>query len=253
MRKKISFLSAVLLSSAIQLSAGELKLDSVSINLTEIDVVAERNKIYSEMGRIVTVVSRNDIKKQSLQSIDDLLENIAGIDIRNRGVNGTQADISMRGGSFDQVLVLLNGVNITDPQTGHYNLDIPVDLADVVRVEVLQGSSARFYGPNAFSGAINIVTEKKTKRELTVHYTEGSFNTYTQSATGAIGNEKMQSFASISHKSSDGYRENTDFKIYNAFSQSVLRTANFGKFDLQSAYQQKSYGANGFYSLAFPN
>ena len=74
-----------------------------------------------------------------VQNVDELLESVAGIDIRQRGVGGTQSDISIRGGSFDQVLVLLNGVNITDPQTGHYNLDVPVELSDVVRVELLQG------------------------------------------------------------------------------------------------------------------
>jgi len=115
------------------------------------------------MGRVLTVVDRKAIQQMPVQNIDELLESISGIDIRQRGVGGTQSDISIRGGSFDQVLVLLNGVNITDPQTGHYNLDIPVDLSDIVRVELLQGSAARVYGPNAFSGAINIVTEKTRK------------------------------------------------------------------------------------------
>lgn len=246
-------LSSIMVFTAISLSFSQLQTDTVHVKLTGIDVIAERNKIFSDMGRIVTVINKKDIQLLSINSIDELLESIPGIDIRNRGISGTQADISMRGGSFDQVLVLLNGVNITDPQTGHYNLDIPLDLADVMRVEVLQGSSARIYGPNAFSGAINIVTEKNTKRELAGQLTGGSYNSFGQSLTGAIGSGKLQSFISLSHKGSEGYRENTDFEIYNVFSQTIIRTEKAGKFDFQASYQQKAYGANGFYSLAYPN
>ena len=252
MKQKL-ILSSIMAFTAILFSFSQLQTDTVQIKLSGIDVIAERNKIFSDMGRVVTVINMRDIQRLSMNSIDDLLESIPGIDIRNRGISGTQADISMRGGSFDQVLVLLNGVNITDPQTGHYNLDIPLDLADVMRVEVLQGSSARTYGSNAFSGAINIVTERKINRELTGQLTGGSYNSFGQSFTGALGNEKIQSFVSLSHKSSEGFRENTDFKIFNTFSQTILRTAKAGKFDFQVSYQQKGYGANGFYSLAYPN
>lgn len=188
-----------------------------------------------------------------VQSLDDLLETISGVDIRQRGVGGTQSDISIRGGSFDQVLVLLNGVNITDPQTGHYNLDVPVDLSDISRIELLQGSAARLYGPNAFSGAINIITNTKSGNSAAAQLTAGSYGTFTQNISGNIGNKKLSTFASFSNKSSDGYIPNTDYKILNAFSHTTLSTTKAGKFDLQLAYQQKSYGANAFYSFAYPN
>lgn len=205
------------------------------------------------MGRILTVIDRAEIGRTAVQSIDQLLDYVAGIDIRQRGVNGTQADISVRGGSFDQVLVLLNGVNITDPQTGHFNLDIPLNISDVTRIEILQGSSARALGPNAFSGAINIVTENNGKKLMNAELTGGSFKTFGQSLSGSFGKEKLHTFTSVSHKSSDGYISNTDFKYLNAFAQTVLKTNNAGKFDLQLAAMEKSFGANSFYSLAFPN
>jgi len=205
------------------------------------------------MGRILTVIDKNEISRSSVQSIDQLLDYVAGIDIRQRGTNGTQADISIRGGSFDQVLILLNGVNITDPQTGHLNLDIPIDLSDVTRVEILQGSSARVLGPNAFSGAINIVTEKSGKAALKAEFSAGSFNTYGQLISGNLGNDKFHTFVSVSHKSSAGYLYNTDFDLSSAFIQSVLTTQNAGKFDLQLATQLKDFGENGFYSIKYPN
>jgi iron complex outermembrane receptor protein len=205
------------------------------------------------MGRILTVIDKTEISRSAVQSIDQLLDYVAGIDIRQRGVNTTQADISVRGGSFDQVLVLLNGVNITDPQTGHFNLDIPLNLSDVSRVEILQGSSARVLGPNAFSGAINIVTGTGDQNALKAELVAGSFNTFGQSVTSEIANKPLHTLLSLSHRSSDGYMRNTDYDFTNAFVQSTLQTKNAGKLDLQVAAQQKAFGANGFYQLAYPN
>jgi len=248
------FIPFLVLSVIIsQFVHGQEKNDSTSIRLSEVEVNANRNKLYSEMGRILTTIDKEEIKHIAVQSIDQLLDYVSGIDVRQRGTNGTQADISVRGGSFDQVLVLLNGVNITDPQTGHFNLDIPLNLSDVSRVEILEGSSARVLGPNAFSGAINIVTENNEKQALNAELTGGSFNYFAQSLFGSLGTERFHTFASVSHKSSTGYIANTDFDLSSVFIQSVLKSTKTGKFDLQVAAQLKKFGANGFYTLAYPN
>ena len=229
------------------------KSDTLKVDLKSIEVNANYQKLYSEMGRIVTVIDKETIASLPVASIDELLESAAGIDIRQRGAGNTQADISMRGGTFDQVLVLLNGVNITDPQTGHYNLDIPLNISDIKKIEILQGSAARVLGPNAFSGAINIVTESNDKSTLNVEQSAGSYNTYNQSVSGNLAGKKTNTFASVSHNSSDGYIQNTDYDISNAFLHTVLHTSNFGKFDMQLALISKAFGANSFYSLKYPN
>lgn len=243
----------LVLAAVLNLVSAQQKADSLLVDLSDVLVNANRNKLYSEMGRILTIIDKQEISHSAVQSIDQLLDYVAGIDIRQRGVNTTQADISVRGGSFDQVLVLLNGVNITDPQTGHFNLDIPLNLSDVSRVEILQGSSARVLGPNAFSGAINIVTESSAKKALNAELTAGSFNTFGESISGNFGNNNLHTFASVNHKSSAGYMANTDFNFTNAFVQSTLNTKTAGKFDLQLAGQLKDFGANSFYTLAYPN
>ena len=250
---KKTFILFSLFLVTFQTVRSQVKTDSIAVSLSELQVNANRNKLYSEMGRVLTIVDKAEIARLSVQSIDQLLDYVAGLDIRQRGTNGTQADISVRGGSFDQVLVLLNGVNITDPQTGHFNLDIPLNLSDVSRVEILEGSSARVLGPNAFSGAINIVTENTEKHALNAELTAGSFNYFAQSVSGSLGTDRFHTFASISHKSSSGYASNTDFDLSSAFIQSTFNTVNAGKFDLQLATQLKAFGAGGFYSLAFPN
>lgn len=243
----------MLLALSFQIASAQEKNDTSTIQLSDVEIKAQRVKLYSEMSRIVSVINKEEITRSAVQSIDQLLDYVAGVDIRQRGVGNTQADISIRGGSFDQVLVLLNGVNITDPQTGHFNLDIPLNLSDVSRVEILQGSAARVLGSNAFSGAINIITESSEKSYLNAQLTAGSFNTFGQSVAGNFGNKRFHTFASVSHNSSKGYMANTDFDLSNAFVQSILNTKNAGKFDIQLAAQQKAFGANSFYSLAYPN
>lgn len=249
MKQKITFL---LITACFFINA-KAEIPQQNIELNELEIVAGRTKMYSNLGRIVSVIDKTEIEKIAVRDINDLLDYISGIDVRQRGMYGVQADVSIRGGSFDQILVLLNGVNITDPQTGHYNLDIPLDLSDVSRVEILQGSSARLLGPNAFSGAINIITDEKSQSNVSLQTTSGSYGYLSNVLTGNRTDEKLNALGSVSHRKSDGYTDNTDFNIANAYIQSSLKTDKAGKFNLQLAYQQKSFGANSFYSEKFPN
>jgi iron complex outermembrane receptor protein len=138
-------------------------------------------------------------------------------------------------------------------QTQVGNHDIPINLSDISRVEILQGSAARVLGPNAFSGAINIITDSYDSKKLNAELTGGSYNTFGQSLSGNFGDKQFHTFASVSRKSSTGYIANTDFDLGNAFIQSVLNTPNAGKFSLQLSGQLKDFGANSFYTLSYPN
>lgn len=254
--RKIVIVSFFLLFLGNQWLVAQQAVDSTFIQLSDVEVNARRVKLYSEMGRVLTVINKSEIARSAVQSIDQLLDYVAGVDIRQRGTNATQADISIRGGSFDQVLVLLNGVNITDPQTGHFNLDIPLNLSDVSRVEILQGSAARVLGSNAFSGAINLVTttaNASSGLDIRATLEAGSYSTSGQSIATTASAGRFHTFGSVSHKSSQGYLPNTDYDYTNAFIQSDLNSSVAGKFGIQLAAQQKSFGANSFYSLAYPN
>ena len=124
----------VLLTTYFILAGFEIiasRADTIRINkkidLDEIEVIGQRSPaLYSEVSRIVTVITKEEIKRAPVQSIQDLLEYITGVDIRQRGMFGVQADLNIRGSSFDQVLILLNGINISDPHTGHFNLNLPL-------------------------------------------------------------------------------------------------------------------------------
>src|ERR1035437_662256 len=147
---------------------------SKEYNLDEVEVSAQRTPVaFSQVARIASVISKEEIEAAPVQSIQDLLEYALSVDVRQRGPNGVQADISVRGGSFDQTLILLNGISISDPQTGHHSLNLPVSLQNIQRIEILEVPAARVFGPNAFSVAITIITTPEGPTQLKVDVSAG--------------------------------------------------------------------------------
>ena len=230
--------------------------DSLQVKSYELDdvfVIAERTPVESQQAaRIVTIITKSEIERAPAQNLDDLLRYIAGVDIRQRGPLGAQADLSIRGGTFDQTLILLNGVNITDPQTGHHNLDLPVDIESIERIEILQGPAAKSFGPNAFNGAINIITGNSKPNHIRTSGMFGQHGLHKAAAnvSNTIGNFKH--FISVNRISSDGYIKNTDFLGINIFYQAGF-ASKVGTFDFQTGFNKKDFGANSFYSLKYPH
>jgi iron complex outermembrane receptor protein len=226
-------------------------------NLEEIEVWGREVTLESRSlaTGMISVIPREQIDKMPVQTIQGLLEFAGNIDVRQRGGNGVQADVSFRGSSSDQIVVLLNGVNITDPQTGHYNLNIPIDLSSVSRVEILHGSGARALGVSSFGGAINIITGEAEKTGANFEITGGSYGFIAQNANFSLvpKGKNFTSFASVNHQRSEGYIDNTDFSIFNAYLHSAYSSKKSGKFQFQFGFQDKGHGANSFYSFAYPN
>ena len=161
------------------------------------------------------VVSAEELQSHSIRSISDVLTLVAGIDLRTRGVNDVQGDISMRGGTFDQMLVLLNGVNLADAQTGHYTLDIPIDVSMVERVEILTPSMLLSRGIVAFCGAVNIVVSESYGDRLRAELSAGSHGTAKVSLLATKSTGRWSHTAAASYGRSDGYMENTDYRMGN--------------------------------------
>jgi iron complex outermembrane receptor protein len=149
----------IVLPQKTQAQRSNDSLQVKSFELGEVVITAGRTPVEAQQAaRIVSVITKSEIERSPVQNLNDLLRFVAGVDVRQRGAFGAQADISIRGGTYDQTLILLNGVNVTDPQTGHHNLNLPIDLESIERIEILQGPAAKSFGPNAFNGAINIIT-----------------------------------------------------------------------------------------------
>ncbi|MDY6800176.1 MAG: TonB-dependent receptor [Bacteroidota bacterium] len=222
-------------------------------DLDEVIVSAQKSPVvYSQLSRIVTTVENEEIALMPVSNINDVLENYSGIDLRQRGASGIQADISIRGGSFDQNLILLNGINISDPQTGHHSLNLPINIQAVERIEILEGSGSRVFGPNAFSGAINFITNESDINYTKASITFGDFGLFNSNLSGAYRIKNTRQFVALSKSIVNGYAKNTDFDQYNLFYHFNYNT-NFGKVDFQTGYTDKQFGANSFYTPAYPD
>ncbi|MBN2806014.1 MAG: TonB-dependent receptor [Prolixibacteraceae bacterium] len=222
-------------------------------DLEAIDVTAEQQpETYSGISRVIATITRSDIERAAVSSVTDLLEFASNIDVRQRGNNGIQADISIRGGTFDQVLILLNGVNITDPHTGHNNLNLPIDLSLVERIEILKGPGAWKFGMGAFSGAINIITRVPEKHALRIDLSAGQHAFIDGKLSADLHLKKGTHLLSFNRMSSDGYINNTDFQQHSLFYQG---TRKIGKHEmrLQGGFKDKAFGANSFYTPLYPN
>ncbi|NLT02765.1 MAG: TonB-dependent receptor [Bacteroidales bacterium] len=233
-----------------------LKLPADEIPLDEVEVSASQPLPWTATAFAVSSLKPSDIAAAPVLSLDALLDHVPGVDIRQRGPDGVQADISLNGGTFDQVLILLNGVNITDPQTGHHNLNLPIELWQLQRVDILRGSAASLLGAHAFSGAINLVTTGPPLSrgwKTTVQTGLGSWQRRNLGAMLSRHTDKGGMQVGISQKSSAGYQPNTDYDQLNGHIQADYRHETAGQWLLQLGYQQKSFGANQFYSLAYPN
>lgn len=223
------------------------------IDLDEVEISAEAAPdVFAPAGRTITLVQRTDIERAAVQSLTDMLESVPNIDLRQRGPYGAQADVSIRGASFDQTLILINGISINDPQTGHNSLSLPIDLESVEKIEILEGPAARIFGNNALGGAINFITGLRQENYLKASATGGAYGFYRAAVDAAAHFRKTSHHLAVSRTSSDGYMHNTDFSNLNVFLQNKLNSSS-APLDLQLGYTQKDFGANGFYGAKYPD
>ena len=227
-----------------------------TIPLTELDevvVTASRVDLPLNLAaKQVTIITREEIERAPVRSVEDLLNHVAGVDILQRGPHGVQADISLRGGSFDQTAILLNGVNLTNPHTGHYSFNIPINLSDIERIEIVQGPSSFVYGASAFSGGVNIITKKDSESNGFAKLEGGMHGLFGAEARGAYRTGNSLHTLSAGYKHSNGYIRNSDYDITNLLWQSRFEL-NDASIDFQAGVNDKKQGANTFYSAAYPD
>ncbi len=218
---------------------------------SEIDGVNIQGKFLNlpvkKINENVTVITRAQIESAPAKSVEEVLAQYTGFDIRRRGSNGVQADISLRGSSFEQVLILVNGIRMSDSQTGHNSMSLPFDLASVERIEVIKGPSARSFGQNAYAGVINIITKPSEEESVVISGSGGDFGSYSLGLGANFGSKEVSNFIQLNTSASEGYRYNTDYKISNIYYQNETALQN-GKLKFQAGIQEKKFGANGFYA-----
>ena len=225
--------------------------------LREAVSAASRAPLAADLAaRQVTTLGHAQLAAAGVTSINDVLKLSAGIDVRERGGFGLHTDIGINGGTFDQITILVNGIPINNPQTGHNAADFPLNLSDIERIEVLEGAASRVLGTQAFSGAINIVTHT-ADRGVQLRAAAGSWGTVQTEARGAwqrttTDGRRFRSSLSGSFQRSDGAVDNGDFRGGKAFWQGGYEDASV-RVDAQAGMTLNDFGANTFYSAAYPN
>lgn len=238
----------------IEKVAIETKTDSIpEKELDEIVVTGSKAALPLKLSsKMVNVIYVEQIEQSPVKSIQELLSYYPGVDVLQRGPHGVQADITIRGGSFDQNAILINGVNLSNPQTGHYSLDIPINLSDIERIEIVQGPSSLIFGAGAFSGGVNIITKKDKKTNAFAKLEGGMHALFSGEVRGAYKAKHSVHTLSAGYKQSDGYIANSDYKIANLFWESRFNIEK-SHIDIQAGLNDKKFGANTFYAAAFPN
>lgn len=235
-------------------SSVDAQQDTTSQKLEEVLIQENRIQLpFSKQNRSLVILDRRQIELSPAKSLNEVLSFVPGVDVRQRGVAGVQADIGIRGGSFEQTLLLINGIKLSDPQTGHHLMNIPIPLLGIDRVEVLKGPASRIFGQNAFTGAVNVITRLTSTPSLRMQSYFGDFGSRGLSAAASlpIGNYRQQ--LSFSTDASNGHWYNSDYRVRNLFYEGGAQVYPSHEIRGMLGYSDRTFGANGFYTSAFPD
>lgn len=194
-----------------------------------------------------------DVGGQSLPSsaVVDLLALDPSVSLSQRAPDGVQTDVSIRGGTFGQTLVLLNGLRLNDPQTGHHSMDLPVPMDAISQVEVLRGSGSTLYGSDAVGGVINLITRIPESSEFRLGAAAGNFGVNQQSFSLSAVRRRFSEQLSGSRDFSSGFRPGREYRNLTLASATEVSSV-LGSTSLILAHNDRPFGADNFYG-AYPS
>lgn len=231
----------------------EISLDPVTVTSSLIE------RRSSEIGRSITIIKGDVFSKLPIHSLDELLRYVPGIEIQARGPQGTQSDISMRGSTFQQVLVILDGLRLNDPNTGHFNTYIPIAPAEIDRIEILKGASSALYGSDAVGGVINIITkafhakEQKAKPQLNGQFAAGQYGLVHTNMGGFFKSGALGIGAGLltNHATGAAQRGTRGFFHNNAASAGIhYQLSSNWSIAYRGAFDYRNFSAQNFYTTS---
>jgi vitamin B12 transporter len=227
--------------------------DTLKHKLNDVIISAGRAPIeFNNITRNVEVLDSSRLASFPVNAPQDLLQYSNGVDLRQRGMEGVQSDVSIRGGTFEQSLILIDGVKVIDSQTGHHNTNLTITPDNIERIEILKGQGSNIFGPNAFSGAINYITKKNYGNRIQLSLTGGENGYYNTGITLSNSTHGLSNSVTFSKSHSDGYMHNTQFDI-TTINYAGTYVFNSGSVGVLAGYNENDFGANSFYSTSFPD
>jgi iron complex outermembrane receptor protein len=241
-------LASLLCSLSISVLAQNTQLSEVVVTAS---MLPQQEK---ETGRNIVSIKGSSLQNLPISSIDELLKYLPGIETQQRGPAGTQSNIIIRGGTFQQVLVIIDGIRINDPLTGHFNSYIPLHPEDINRIEIIKGAASAIYGSDAIGGVVNIITnglQQKNNHKLSVGSKWGSYNSRSNNVWWGIQKEKWKLSVSSQQNKADGENLRGTTGYYNnsfyAANFNYAFTSNW-KLHILYANDSRDFNAQNFYT-----
>lgn len=243
--------SLICLFQTVQAQDNETELDPVTVTAS---VAPEK---ASRTGRNVFIIPGERFSRLPVQSLDELLRYLPGIEVQMRGPAGSQSDIVLRGGTFQQVLVIIDGVRVNDANTGHFTSYIPIAPAEIDRIEVLKGASSAIYGSDAVGGVIHIITKAFAAKPLVpkssfmVRGTAGEYKLLNLDGGFHASNGRSIINGGFLTNNSDGQPQRTQRGYFHNKTASLSVGHFFSKqwhFALRGSWDERDFAAQNFYS-----
>ena len=193
-------------------------------------------------------VSQTPVRGQTLlfQNVVDALKLDPSLDLQQRAPGGTQADLSIRGSTFGQTLILVNGMRVNDAQTAHHDLNLTVPLDEVQSVEILRGAGSSLYGSDALGGVVNIVTAPPDQDEFRFRSALGSAGINEESGSLAGVFRDLSEQLTFSRDFSSGFQFDRDYRDF-ALGSSTLYHWSPGTAGIDLGFADRAFGADQFY------
>lgn len=229
----------------------EIELDPITVTASLTPVSA------SKTGRNILIIKGDALQKLPVQSIDELLRYVPGVEVQSRGPMGAQADFTIRGGTFQQVLVILDGIRLNDPLTGHFSSYIPISPAEIDRIEVLKGASSAIYGTEAVGGVIHIISKtfankKQTNgHKINAQLTAGDFGLFNAQAGAFIHQKNTTASVGVITNNTKGQQLRGTKGYFNLTTISASVKQKLGEntsVAYRFGYDDRDFNAQNFYT-----
>jgi iron complex outermembrane receptor protein len=254
-RKSLFFIGVCLCGLPVALLAQE------EVELNPVTVTATLQPVsVSQTGRNLIIIDGARFQTLPVQSLDELLRYVPGVEVQARGPMGAQSDLVLRGGTFQQVLVVLDGLRLNDPITGHFSSYIPIAPAEIERIEVLKGASSALYGSDAVGGVVHIITKTfaaksgmGNRKSLGATVLGGEWGLLHTSAGGYYKSGKTAVAGGFLSNNSKGQplRGTRGFFNVNTASISINQVLNEQwQVSLRSAWDRRRFGAQNYYTIS---
>jgi vitamin B12 transporter len=253
MKTGFKFLIGLVFSFTVSKTIAQEKSNQLE-NLTITATLAETKQ--KETGRNIITLNGELFKNLPVSSIDELLRYVPGIEVQQRGPQGAQSDIVIRGGTFQQVLIIIDGIKLNDPLTGHFNSYIPIHPGEIERIEILKGAASAIYGSEAIGGVINIITKTFSPKKADKNEFQAGLRIGEDKLLNGNGhfryvknNSEFSGGLLSNHadgkqlRGTTGYFDNTTASL--AFAQ---RLKNSWQLNLRTAADYRNFNAQNFYT-----